>query len=84
MTPHVAQTLLPPTVSFHRDQIVFDLIYTPLQTTLLKSAASAGAATVNGLEMLIHQGAKSFELWTGQRMPVEAVRNALKDRLGVE
>lgn len=81
MTPNVSDSPLPPTVSFHRDQIVFDLIYSPLQTTLLKSAASSGATTLGGLEMLIHQGAKAFELWTGKQMPLELVRKVLEERL---
>lgn len=84
MTPNVSGSPLPPTTRFHRDQIVFDLIYTPPQTTLLKSAASAGATTLSGLEMLIHQGAKAFELWTGKQMPMEVVRKALEQRLRQE
>jgi shikimate dehydrogenase len=81
MTPNITASPLPSSTSFHRDQIVFDLIYSPLQTTLLKSAASFGATIVNGLEMLIHQGAKAFELWTGKPMPIEVVRKALDERL---
>lgn len=63
--------------SFCKEQIVFDFIYTPLQTKFLKLAASQGAVTVNGLRMLVEQGSKSFELWTGQKMPIEQVYRAL-------
>jgi shikimate dehydrogenase len=77
MFPEVddAPTTIPE--SFTRDQIVFDFIYTPLQTKFLKLAASQGAITVNGLRMLVEQGSKSFELWTGQKMPIEQVYKAL-------
>ncbi len=63
--------------SFTKDQIVFDLIYTPLQTKFLKLAASQGAITLNGLRMLVEQGSKAFELWTGQKMPIDQVYKAL-------
>ncbi len=63
--------------SFCKEQIVFDFIYTPLQTKFLKLAASQGAVTVNGLRMLVEQGSKSFELWTGQKMPIDQVYRAL-------
>lgn len=63
--------------SFCREQIVFDFIYTPLQTKFLKLAASQGAITVNGLRMLVEQGSRSFELWTGQKMPIDQVHKAL-------
>ncbi|MEX1275308.1 MAG: shikimate dehydrogenase, partial [Bacteroidota bacterium] len=63
------------------DQIVFDLIYTPLQTTLLRDAAAAGATAIGGLEMLLHQGARSFEIWTGQRMPLDQIRPLVTEAL---
>ena len=77
MHPHTNASPLPASAPFHRGQIVFDLIYTPLQTTLLKHAASSGATTVNGLEMLLQQGARAFELFTGKQMPVDVVREAV-------
>ncbi len=64
--------------SFTKDQIVFDLVYNPTRTKLLKLAEKQGAETVDGLNMLIYQAAKSFELWTGEEMPVEQVRNSIK------
>jgi shikimate dehydrogenase len=56
-------------------QIVFDLIYR--QTPLLKESAEMGCETLDGLGMLLWQGALAFELWTGQKAPVEAMRRAL-------
>ncbi len=64
--------------SFGKDQIVFDLVYNPPQTQLLKLAASQGATTLNGLKMLVHQASKSFELWTGEKMPVEQLEKSLQ------
>lgn len=63
--------------SFSKEQIVFDLIYAPLQTKFLKLAASQGAITINGLRLLVEQGSKAFELWTGQKMPIDQVHKAL-------
>ena len=61
----------------HRDLIVSDIIYHPAMTPLLVDAAEAGCPYFNGKYMLLFQGAKSFQLWTGQKMPVEKVRQAL-------
>lgn len=57
--------------------VVIDLVYTPLRTTLLERAASRGLRTVDGLGMLVHQGALSFEAWTGTPADVAAMRAAL-------
>jgi shikimate dehydrogenase len=81
MNPDSSASPLSSTAAFHHGQIVFDLIYTPMQTTLLKSSAAQGATTIGGLEMLIQQGARAFELFTGKRMPVELVREALEKKL---
>ena len=55
---------------------VFDLIYRPRRTPLLRRAAAAGCPLVEGIEMLVEQGARSFELWTGLTAPVAAMRTA--------
>jgi len=62
---------------------VFDMIYRPAETQLLKVAKAAGCRTVNGLGMLLHQGAKALELWTGQPAPIEAMRAALRKNVYV-
>ncbi|MBZ0178619.1 MAG: shikimate dehydrogenase [Melioribacteraceae bacterium] len=67
--------------SFNNKQIVFDLIYNPLKTKFLKLAASKGAKTINGLTMFVEQGAKSFELWTGEEMPVDKIKTTIKSYL---
>jgi shikimate dehydrogenase len=58
---------------------VFDMIYQPAETPLLAAAAAAGCKTANGLGMLLHQGAQSLEIWSGQAAPIEAMRAALKE-----
>ena len=57
---------------------VYDMIYRPAETALLKAAKAAGCRTANGLGMLLYQGAKALELWTGQTAPVEVMRQALE------
>lgn len=63
---------------FSKGQIVFDLVYNPQSTLLIKTAIKSGAKTINGLSMLINQAAKSFELWTGVDFPKEDVQKSLQ------
>lgn len=62
-------------------QLIYDLVYNPRQTALLKMAASRGARTIGGLEMLISQAALSYATWTGREMPVAAVRETIQQHL---
>ena len=55
---------------------VFDMIYRPAQTTLLRDAAQLGIAQANGLGMLVHQGARSLSIWTGAAVPVAVMQAA--------
>jgi shikimate dehydrogenase len=68
--------------SFNKDQIVFDLVYNPIKTKLLNIASKQGAQVINGIPMLIHQASKSFELWTGENMPVENITRSLEMIIG--
>jgi shikimate 5-dehydrogenase len=63
----------------HPALLVYDLIYNPCETKLLKMAKKRGARVSNGLGMLLYQGARSFEIWTGKKAPVETMRRALKE-----
>ncbi|ACX72058.1 shikimate 5-dehydrogenase [Methanocaldococcus vulcanius M7] len=63
------------------DMVVMDLVYNPLETVLLKEAKKANAKAINGLGMLIHQGAVAFKIWTGVEPNVEVMRNAIKEFL---
>jgi shikimate dehydrogenase len=62
---------------FDQDTFVYDMIYNPSQTYLLRQARTMGLRTANGLSMLLHQGALSFSLWTNQPAPLEVMRAAL-------
>ena len=57
---------------------VYDMIYRPAGTPLLSAAKLAGCTTANGIGMLVHQGAKAFELWTGLAAPVSVMRDAVE------
>jgi shikimate dehydrogenase len=80
MHPNVNHTLLTADL-MHKGLIVNDIVYEPLQTRLLTEAKKAGARTVTGLGMLIHQAALSFEIWTGRRAPIKVMTAAAKREL---
>ncbi len=71
-------SLLPPE-AFREGQRVFDLIYMYPETAFLATARAAGADIANGLGMLLHQGARAFEIWTGTAPSVPAMRKALEE-----
>lgn len=56
---------------------VYDMIYRPAETPLLKAAKAVGCRTANGLGMLLYQGARALELWAGQKPPITVMRDAL-------
>jgi shikimate dehydrogenase len=64
--------------NFGQTPAVYDMIYRPAETPLLKAAKAAGCRTANGLGMLLYQGAKALEIWTGRTAPIEIMRQALK------
>ncbi|MCH8814817.1 MAG: shikimate dehydrogenase [Chloroflexi bacterium] len=76
-----------PAEAIHAGALVYDIIYRPFETTLMRTAKERGARVLGGLPMLIYQGAASFKLWTGRDAPVEvmfeAARTALKAEDGV-
>jgi len=74
--PEVDESLWPEDLPFPGYLTVFDLVYNPGQTKLLQQAQQAGAKAIGGLGMLVHQGAAAFELWTGEKAPVEAMYKA--------
>jgi shikimate dehydrogenase len=67
-----------------RFEVVMDIVYQPLQTRLLKEAQARGAATIDGLQMLIHQATAQFELFTGQEAPAEVMARAAYGALGAK
>lgn len=62
---------------FRKDLIVSDIIYSPKKTKLLQIAEKEGCKTVNGIGMLLYQGALSFELWTNKKMPVDYIKKII-------
>ncbi len=81
MHPDIDKTLV--TADQMRPElVVFDIVYNPIETLLLREAKKAGARTIDGVNMLVHQGAESFRIWTGVEAPIDimgdAVRCALK------
>jgi len=76
MEPH-ANTMPPlPVEALPANAWVCDLVYRPLRTRLLQAAAARGLTTIDGLGMLVHQGALAFERWTGSPAPVDTMRAA--------
>ena len=68
-------------IELHPGLTVYDLVYNPKETKLLKKAKQVGANAVSGLGMLVRQGALAFELWTGQQAPLETMREAAEAAL---
>ena len=64
-----------------RPKYVYDMIYRPMETGLLRAARKAGCRTANGAGMLLHQGMRALELWTGRPAPADAMRAALEKNL---
>ncbi len=63
-------------------KVCYDLVYNPLKTKFLTLAENQGAEIIHGLDMLIYQGSKSFEIWTGKPFPVDEVRKSLMQYFG--
>lgn len=80
MKPLEGQTYIPDQSFFHPDLIVTDVIYSPRETAMLKMAKKAGCKTMNGMGMVLFQGAASFKLWTGKEMPIEHMKQVLDIR----
>jgi shikimate dehydrogenase len=81
MHPHVSQSLVAPQW-LKPDLTVMDIVYNPVETKLAKDAKAAGANVISGVEMLLYQGAASFEIWTGRSAPIEVMRKAALNKLG--
>jgi len=60
---------------------VYDMVYQPAETALLKAARQAGCRTANGLGMLLYQGARALEIWTGRPAPIQVMRRALRKHI---
>jgi shikimate dehydrogenase len=80
MKPNADESPISPKL-LRPDLAVMDIVYNPIETRLEKDAKAAGAKVVSGVEMLIFQGAASFEVWTGKSAPVEVMRQAALNHL---
>lgn len=80
MQPLSEQSPCPSTL-LRRDLAVCDIVYSPRVTKLLREAAAMGSVTVDGIEMLVRQGAETFELWTGVPAPVDVMRTVVLKEL---
>jgi shikimate dehydrogenase len=80
LSPHDSPV---PASSMPMGAMVADLIYNPRPTLLLRDAGERGLSTLDGLPMLVYQGAASFELWTGMKAPVGVMRRAAEAALGI-
>lgn len=77
MTPNSETSPWPADLPFGAGQVVYDLVYNPPQTRLLRQAAQGGARAIGGLGMLIWQGAIAFERWTGAAPPIQTMTDAV-------
>ncbi len=73
MSPDIEETPLD-SAWLRPDLIVYDIVYNPMKTRLLREAESAGAKTISGVDMLVRQGALAFEKWTGHQAPIELMK----------
>jgi len=78
MWPEVERSPWPEELPMPPSLTVFDVVYNPLETKLMRQARAAGAGAIGGLGMLVHQGAIAWELWTSQKPPVEVMAAAAK------
>jgi shikimate dehydrogenase len=80
MKPNLAQSLIAPS-SLKSELTVMDIVYNPVETKLALDAKAAGATVISGVEMLIYQGAASFEIWTGKQAPLQVMRKTALEQL---
>ncbi|HEU4401366.1 MAG TPA: shikimate dehydrogenase [Candidatus Polarisedimenticolia bacterium] len=80
LTPHTDESPIP--ASWVAAPMVYDIIYNPPETRLLREARRRGAATIGGVEMFVAQGAAQFRLFTGHEAPVDLMRQAVLEALG--
>jgi shikimate dehydrogenase len=81
MQPNKDASLIPAGL-FRPGQVVFDVVYTPLETKLLAEARSCGLKVISGIDMFINQAVLQFERFTGVAAPVEVMRRVVMERLG--
>jgi len=83
MYPNVDDKPIASADILHEDLLVNDIVYTPMETSLLKEAKLANATVVPGYKMLLYQGIRAFEIWLGREAPVDVMEKALLNVLGI-
>ena len=84
MHPNVNDEAIVDAGGMHENLVVFDAVYNPNETSLIKQVIKANAKPVYGIKMLLYQGAESFKIWTGQNPPVDVMEEALRNTLNLE
>lgn len=84
MHPNIDDKPVAVAEDMHEGMVVFDAVYNPNDTVLIKEAIKAGSKPVYGIKMLLYQGAESFKIWTGMDAPVDVMEKALKDTLNLK
>lgn len=77
MSPNLDGCLVPDSSYLHPELIISDIIYNPRETKLMKLGKKAGCQIMNGMYMLLYQGAEAFRLWTGMDMPTEEIKKVM-------
>ncbi len=80
MHPHDEVSPIPKRI-LRKGMTVMDIVYHPLRTRLLREAEEQGCLTIDGLEMLAHQGAAQFEIWTGERPAISQIKQDLQEAI---
>jgi shikimate 5-dehydrogenase len=80
MHPDVTASPVPAEM-LRKDMVVYDAVYNPAETKLLRDARAAGCRTVSGLDHFVRQAVDQFELWTGQSAPVKTMRRVVTESL---
>lgn len=80
MHPRIEDTIIPKEL-LRPELVVFDIVYTPRETRLIREAKSVGCKTIPGLEMFVNQAVVQFELWTGESAPVDVMKSVVEEHL---
>ena len=83
MYPNVEKSPIPAEF-LHKDLVVYDIVYNPLETKLMKDATKMGCNTIGGLDMLVNQGALAFEWWTNKKPNINLMKNKIIEFLGMK
>ena len=83
MYPNVDKSPIPAEF-LHDDLFVFDIVYNPLKTKLIKDATEKGCSTLGGLDMLVNQGALAFEWWTNKKPNIQLMKNKIVEALSTK